>query len=386
MKKTIAVLLLVALSGWFFHWDASNLARQSHATVRDSLVRHPEFIPDAQYVKLVASGFEPLVSDLYWLASIQYIGSNVMEAEYKKYLYQMLNLVTDLDEYFDYPYELGLLLLPSFNTRYESFTEGERKFNVDQAAELGEKGMRRGCDAMKLRMILDEEDLDKVIRSPEFAEPCRNPMIPYYLGYVEYWNRKDAKAASDYYKIAAAHKSAPRGARMMSAIMRGKSGDRHKAVLMFLSLAETLAAEQGGKKGAQCSQFVSEFRNLLVSYFGKGEPLTANFVWAVEQARQKMAADLGETDTEDTSDAHMRCSTYVNKATRELNIRYVEERDAVYVEKTGKTVKDAKELFDAGAIEYLPKDPQILDAKKNTAIIYTKKNGGWDYEGGTYGE
>ncbi len=379
--KAIAVLLITVLGGWFFLWDATTVARVAHVRVRDGFVRHPEFIPDASYVKLVSSGFDSLLADLYWLSSIQYIGANVLEAEYKKYLYQLLNLVTDLDERFDYPYELGLLLLPSYNTRYEHFTEDERKFNVDQAVELGKKGLRRSCDAVKVRRILDEEDLERVLTSPELANPCRNPMIPYYLGYVEYWNRKDAKASSDYYKLAAANSDAPKGARIMSAIMRGKSGDRYKAILMFLSIAETLAVEQ--PDAANCGKFAEELRNVVSEPFQKGIPLPGKFLSDVDAVRKGILAELGEDGADvEIGETHMKCSTYLNKAVRELNLRYVEERDRDFAERTGRTVKDAKELFDAGGMDYLPKDFQTID--ETTDIIYVKEDGHWDYSAGRY--
>jgi hypothetical protein len=53
------------------------------------------------------------------LKTIQYIGSNAVSAEYKKYLYSMINLITDLSPDFEKPYVIGESLLPEYNYRYE---------------------------------------------------------------------------------------------------------------------------------------------------------------------------------------------------------------------------------------------------------------------------
>jgi len=90
-----------------------------HREIRAKIVDHPEFIPSTTTVKVSSSGYQNIVSDFYWLSAIQYIGSNAIGSEYKKYLYVMINLITDLNPYFTYPYRIGLLLLPSYNERYE---------------------------------------------------------------------------------------------------------------------------------------------------------------------------------------------------------------------------------------------------------------------------
>lgn len=220
--RIVALLLFLAVSGWFFQYAAQN-TRPVHLAVEYRLVQHPEFIPQAGDVRLIASGFDNMIADFYWLSAIQYVGENALSAEYKRYLYEMLMLVTDLNPAFTTPYEVGLLLLPDINPNYEKFNKEEAEKNVQKAVWLGEKGIATTCDAKKIEKILAEPVLAKVWTDPQYENPCSNSMIPYYLAYVEYYNRKNADKASDYYRIAAAGKDAPTGARMMSAIMKGKS-------------------------------------------------------------------------------------------------------------------------------------------------------------------
>jgi hypothetical protein len=110
-----------------------------HRDLKAKVINHPEFIPNTTTAKISSSGQENMVADFYWLSAIQYIGSNAISSEYKKYLYVMINLITDLNPYFTYPYRIGLLLLPSYNERYEHLSKDLIKQNTDQAIALGIK-------------------------------------------------------------------------------------------------------------------------------------------------------------------------------------------------------------------------------------------------------
>lgn len=206
--RIVALLLLVAASGWFFQYSAK-ATRPVHQAIEFRLVQHPEFIPKAEDLRIIASGFDNVIADFYWLSAIQYVGENAVSAEYKRFLYEMLVLVTDLNPAFTTPYEVGLLLLPDINPNYEKFNKEDAERNVLKAVWLGERGIAATCDAEKIKKILAEPVLAKVWTDAQHQNPCSNSMVPYYLAYVEYYNRKNADKASDYYRIAAAGKDAP---------------------------------------------------------------------------------------------------------------------------------------------------------------------------------
>ncbi len=130
----VIVLTLGAFYGFFLLATGENYI--THIRERRSLVDHPEFIPTAETVRIGSVGMETMVADLYWLSAIQYIGSNAVAADYKKYLGTMLNLVTDLSPHFTYPYQIGMLLIPDINQRYERLTSEEEKFHINEAIEL----------------------------------------------------------------------------------------------------------------------------------------------------------------------------------------------------------------------------------------------------------
>lgn len=100
----IALLTLISFGGFFaVNWFVNY---PIHRDIRQKIINHPEFIPSATTVKISSSGYQNIVADFYWLSAIQYIGSNAVSSEYKKYLYVMINLITDLNPYFTYPYRI----------------------------------------------------------------------------------------------------------------------------------------------------------------------------------------------------------------------------------------------------------------------------------------
>ena len=90
---------------------------------------------------------------MLWLSLIQYIGSNVIEAEYKKYMAKMVDIMTDLSPRFSYPVETALVLLPESNKLYETYSESDVRTHRSNALKLGEKMMAQTCDQEKLKAI-----------------------------------------------------------------------------------------------------------------------------------------------------------------------------------------------------------------------------------------
>lgn len=222
MFSKLFTFLFIILSVTLFYF-ASMSEYTNHIELRRAIVNHPEFIPTASSIRLAAGGYENVAADSYWLQAIQYIGSNAVSSVYKEYLYVMLDVITDLNPQFTYPYEIGALLLPSYNDRYENLSQEKIDLYAKQGMMLGEKGLRNTCDMTKIEKIKNEVDLKKLWTDPAYQNPCTDPMIPYYLGYIAYWNLHDAAKASEYYRIASANTETPVGARTMAAIMQGKT-------------------------------------------------------------------------------------------------------------------------------------------------------------------
>jgi len=93
------------------------------------------------------------MADIYWLRTIQYIGSNAVSGEYKKYLSVMMELITDLNPYFVAPYRIGLLLIPSDSGSNEERNNPDNRKEYRKAEKLGLKGIENFCDPHKIKRI-----------------------------------------------------------------------------------------------------------------------------------------------------------------------------------------------------------------------------------------
>lgn len=81
MRKYIAFLAFAAVTAGVFYGMYEHAMRVNfpkYKEIRKTLIDHPEFIPSANTTRLSSAGFSVLVGDLYWLGTIQYVGSTVL--------------------------------------------------------------------------------------------------------------------------------------------------------------------------------------------------------------------------------------------------------------------------------------------------------------------
>ena len=199
----VFVFLLPAFIVLSFKMWTINYAK--HREIKANLVSHPDLLPTKEMAKITSFWFSNARADLYWLEAIQYIGSNAISAEYKKYLYPLIDIITDLNPYFEHPYLIGQLLLPEYNERYENRSEKEIKKWFLQAENLSLKWINNFCDKSKIESIKWEYNLSKLWSEDKYKDPCKSYMIPYYLAYIYYFYAKDPIKAAQYYKITSAN-------------------------------------------------------------------------------------------------------------------------------------------------------------------------------------
>jgi hypothetical protein len=252
----------------------------------------------------------------------------VISAEYKKYLATMLNLITDINPRFTYAYQIGEILIPGSNKRYENRSEQEENQHIQEAYDLGLKGIRLTCDPQKIEKINQVIELPKLWTDPSLKNPCQDYKIPYFLGYIAFWYKKDAIDSMKYYKITAASEDAPIGVRTIAAIMQGKGGDRLRAIKMFLSLAETVDPE----KATTCADFAGKLGSMIDELVSETHEIASRELRQIEQFRATIVDELKE-NINDPVLADTQCSTYLNKSVREMNLSYLENADKRYREK-----------------------------------------------------
>ena len=126
-----------------------------------------KYLPSSELLLKANLGHKNTLADYYFLNAIQYGGEPKNKDEEYRWLYPMLNIVTELDPKYGTPYRWGGIVLPFFN--------GTEWKNVQESDMLLEKGIR---DARK--------DEDKYWQ------------VHFYRGWNAMTYEKDYRKAGDY--------------------------------------------------------------------------------------------------------------------------------------------------------------------------------------------
>jgi len=78
-----------------------------------SLREDAAFIPvRADFLRLLAPADPHFLADLLWLRATYYFGQHALTDRQYPYLFHLLDLITDLSPFWDYPYFFGAVILP----------------------------------------------------------------------------------------------------------------------------------------------------------------------------------------------------------------------------------------------------------------------------------
>ncbi len=319
-----------------------------------------------------------MIADTYWIDTIQYIGGNVMWSEYKKYLFAMIDLITDLNPYFEQPYIIGQLLLPNTHSSDTDTSEETYAQYTGQAIALWEKWIENFCDPIKIQAIIQEDNLQKIWSQEKYINPCHSYKIPFHLAFIYYYYDNNPEKSSLYYKIASANTDSVEGAKILAAIMQWKSWNREKSIVMLLNIAKFIEPDNH-----VCQDFAQKIENVAAWVFLWGQPITSQMIRALQASREQV---FGAENPEDNILSDTECSNYVQKAIREFNMAYIETANQAFMaDHDGLTSRHAKGLFEAGYIDFLPTDHQQYPDKWYGVIYqYDYEKWRYEYSVGTY--
>ena len=117
----ILILLAVSIPALQFHID-TNLP---HPPKFEDM----KYLPSGKFLKGMALSYDELLADLLWIKAIGYFGSHAVTDKNYEWLYHILEITTDLDPRFQYPYEFGGVI---FATEIG---------DIDKSTQLLKKGM-----------------------------------------------------------------------------------------------------------------------------------------------------------------------------------------------------------------------------------------------------
>lgn len=376
MFKKLLIILFILFSLLFFY-KVNDINYEKHNEIKKMIINHPENLPKKDFAKASSFWFNNLKADYYWLKTVQYIWANAFHSEYKKYLFEIIDLVTELNPFFESPYITWMLLLPAYEARYEFITAEENQVYIESAAKLWLKAMNNFCNMEKVNLIKENENLVEVWDEEKYKNPCRSYIMPFYLAYIYFFYKNEPLEASHYYRIASANDDAPEWAKVLAAIMAWKWWNREKSYFMFLTMAMADKEEN-----ELCSILSNELYNLGLWVFNQELDLSSKLIKNINDLRDENLLTEDDIEWNDPLKEN-ECTNNINKAIRELNLEFIERAYKKYQEENTEKIYTAKDLLDKWYIDYLPTDHQKYDEYWIIYII-NKETWNFDYMLGNY--
>ena len=170
------------------------------ATLQDVL-----WIPSPKIVKRLSLGYTGLLADIYWTRAVQYFGGkhHARSQEYKL-LEPLLDITTTLDPHLVVAYQFGSVFI--------SQKPPQGAGDPDAAVALVERGIQENPDAWRLY---------------------------YGLGFIQYLERHDYKAAQDAFQRGSQVPGAHPFMKVMAAAMAQRAGERETAFYLWTMIYDT---------------------------------------------------------------------------------------------------------------------------------------------------
>jgi tetratricopeptide (TPR) repeat protein len=163
------------------------------------------FIPSAKAVKRMSLGYTGLLADIYWTRAVQYFGEHhVQRSEDYGLLSPLLDITVALDPKLEPAYKFGAIFLA------QKPPGGAGR--PDLAVNLVERGIR------------------------EFPDDWH---LYFHLGFIEYIERQDYRAAARAFERGASVPKANPLLKVLAASMSQHAGDRETARLLWQNVYET---------------------------------------------------------------------------------------------------------------------------------------------------
>jgi len=160
-------------------------------------------VPTGEAARLSSLGHRTMMSDLYWLSTVQYIGERKADARGWDKLYPLVDLVTDLDPRHGYAYQTAGIVLSAAG-------------RLDESDRILEKGIARG---------------------PPYWT------FPYYLSFNAWFYRGDYAAGARWAEQAARTPGASPNISHLAVSLASKSGTPEQAIEMLEILRATVQDE-----------------------------------------------------------------------------------------------------------------------------------------------
>lgn len=163
-----------------------------------------------------------------------------MTSDWLNWLYLLLDNITNLSPYSDYPYVFWQLLIPQQkvsldNRKITKEVENSRA----NAWKLAKKWIMFTCDPEKIEKITAltlswflKTVYDTWLRK-WLENPCKNYENPYYAWFNAFYYNNNIEDAASFYKISSFNDGVPTMAPLMAAIVYGRWWEHYKSAILW---------------------------------------------------------------------------------------------------------------------------------------------------------
>jgi hypothetical protein len=163
------------------------------------------YLPKGEYLRLAVLGYRQVVADLIWLQAVQHIGAKRDTQLGYRWTYHAVDVLTDLDPTFVPPYQATGIFLGVLVGRHE------------EGVAILSKGFRHNPASWQL---------------------------PFFAGYISYYERCDSVVGGQYLRLAAQVPGAPAYLPKLATRMTVESGDPTAALEFLDRFARTVTDER----------------------------------------------------------------------------------------------------------------------------------------------
>jgi tetratricopeptide (TPR) repeat protein len=157
------------------------------------------YLPSGRFMEQVSLGFQQIVADVIWFQAVQYYGGYRKDYHDLAYFEGLIDLVTDLDPHFEFPYVFGAVVLSQDMGAYE------------KAIDLLRKGM------------------------------VHNPTTwryPFEIGFLSFIDAHDNELAAHYFDLSSRLPDAPALSKRFAAFVYSRAGHTETSLQMWRELKE----------------------------------------------------------------------------------------------------------------------------------------------------
>jgi len=155
-------------------------------------------LPSGKFIEQTSLGYRELAADWVWFEAVQYYGGFALQQHDLAYFHGLIDIVTDLDPHFSFPYIFGAVIM------------SQDMGDLERGVEILKKGMRQ------------------------------NPSdwtYPFEIGFLYYVSARDAERAARYFDLASRMPESGDVTRRFAAFVHSKAGHEETSIRMWEEIA-----------------------------------------------------------------------------------------------------------------------------------------------------